>query len=194
MRISKTIIAACGVLLATGATAGEGHFAASVRIGGAYVPGGFGLCGSGLVLYPPACGPVAYGPGFVISPYGAVGYADRYAGYAVHAYGDRVVIPRVYAYAHRGYDRYAYRYGQYHYPGRHYSYSYGYRFYDVHPHATVVIRGGHMRDYDHHGRSTIRSFGAGRSIFYHHAYRSRHIRTQRHHVVQRHVFRHGHHH
>lgn len=181
MRVYKATIAACGLLLAAGASAGKGHFTASVSIGCGYAPVYYGPCGYGFALYAPACGPLGYGHGGVFSPYTRSAY--RYAGYGYRSYGYRAVLPRSYYYAHRGYDRYAYDYGRYHYPGRHYAYSYGYRFYDAHPHATFVIHGGHIRDYGRRG-----------SLYYGHAYRHHRGRTLRHHVVQhRHVFSHGHH-
>ncbi len=185
MRVHMAAITACGVLLAAGAKAGGGHFAVSVRIGGG-APLWYGPCGYGFALYPPAATPAGYGCGPIFSPSVYGSYRSVTCGY--HASGWRVASPRAYDYAHRGYDRYGYSYGEYHYPGRHYSYSYGGRFYQIRPHATFVIRGGHIRDYGRRGGSWSRHYGHGWSVYYGHAYRS-HRRTAIHRRTTRHIGR-----
>ena len=187
-------MAAAG-LLAAAALADGGHVAVSARIGAGCAPPYFGPYGYGLALHAPVWAPVVPGgvSGAAVYAHGGYGYPAA-AAYGYRSYGYRVVSPRSYVYAHRGYDRYAYRYGQYHYPGRHYVYSYGYRFYAIDPHAAFGFRGAHDRDDGHRRHAYIRDYRHGGSVYYGHPYRGDRGHSLRHRATfRRHIIRRGHH-
>ncbi len=195
MRATRTRLTAVVLVAALPAATrgGDADFAVTLSFGRCvpvYGYGGYPACGG--VLYgadlfgPPIYGYRAY------DPYIASGIFDSTV--VIRGHGDHVIVPGRYAYAHRGYDRYAYRYGQYHYPGRHYAYSYGYRFRDVHPHAVWMFRGPRLRDFGHAGRVDVHTGRQSRSAFHSHANRDRHTRVRRQHVIRRrHIVRRGHH-